>query len=518
MGIAYNEKLKDLYFGGQTKFDRGAIKGNNRELAIHYEDGMEWWIARDMKEGENPKQYSDYFYIDDKLIDQDLYVDKGTGIKPFSFQYFDNLINVTIGDTISVIGKNAFFNLKNLEKVFFGKNVEFIARYAFNGCDNIEFFDVDKDNPYFYSVNNVVISKKDNKVILKGKNVDESMIPPETKQELYELVLGSWPSSVVSDEALITKLNKTRKKSDRGFILLDNQEYIKIKVKDEREGKEEIYYQNGTPLKAGTTYFKVEPIVWKLVKEKEYEYLFVASNIIESYPFGSCVYRDSKMRNHLLNEVLPVMFSIEEQAILRGIRQSNYLDSKRKESYDIIDKMVLPTKEWISGEYLTEKEAENVSYSDFALALNQWKPQTYFTTTMVGGGYLRGNEATEYIVLNPADYFGVRPFISINKEALEKLPQTRTYDKPYNGEDAKVQKIIYFFNYWFMEPLDKYIVEEAVTSHDYKLFMKMYKKYKKHLTNYATVWSDNGDDIIGEIDITIEENFMKITSCDSENG
>ena len=518
MAIASNKNLKDIYFSGQTRFNKGAIRDNNRELSIHFEGDMEKWISRDTNEGENPKQYTDNFYIDGNLIDKDLYINKGAIIKPFTFEYFDKVISLTIGDTVTDIKKNAFFYLKNLERVFFGKNVKSIENYAFNGCDNIEFFDVDKENPYFYSVNNVVISKKDNKVILKGKNVDDSLIPADTKPTLYELVLGSWPASVVNDESLIAKLNKTKAKSDRGFILLDGQEYQKLKVKDEREGGEVIYYRDGSPLKEGTAYFKVEPIVWKLVEEREHEYLFVASEIIEAYPFGKCDYRESKMRNHLINEVLPVMFSIEEQTILNEISQTNYVETRGKESYEIKDKMVLPTLGWLRGEYLTEKEAENIPYSDFALAKNQWTPQVYFTSTMIRGGYIRSNEAHHRVALDPSDYFGVRPFICVSKEALEKLSSSRTYKDSFNGEEAKVQKIIYFFNYWFMKPGDSRIVTDAVTTHNYQLFMKMYKKYEKHLNKYATVWDDSGDDIIDEIDITIEENFMKITSCDSENG
>ena len=60
-------------------------------------------------------------------------------------------------------------------------------------------------------------------------------------------------------------------------------------------------------------------------------------------------------------------------------------------------------------------------------------------------------------------------------------------------------------------------IQLFLDSHDYERFMKMKAEYPDCLPDMASVYDEN-DDIVEFIDITIPENFMKITYSESECG
>ena len=60
-------------------------------------------------------------------------------------------------------------------------------------------------------------------------------------------------------------------------------------------------------------------------------------------------------------------------------------------------------------------------------------------------------------------------------------------------------------------------IQLFLDSHDYERFMKMKAEYPDCLPDMASVYDEN-DEIVEFIDITIPENFMKITYSESECG
>lgn len=68
----------------------------------------------------------------------------------------ENLLSVTIPDTVKRVGFNCFFSSKKLREVQIGKNVTGINWCVFNGCTAIEKFSVHTENQYLYSENNAL--------------------------------------------------------------------------------------------------------------------------------------------------------------------------------------------------------------------------------------------------------------------------------------------------------------------------------------------------------------------------
>lgn len=85
-------------------------------------------------------------------------------------------------------------------------------------------------------------------------------------------------------------------------------------------------------------------------------------------------------------------------------------------------------------------------------------------------------------------------------------------------------KVIYYWYHhglaWCDEDSGEYedflAIQQALTEKDYELFMELKGMYNDCLPNEAVVF--DGDVIVEQIDITIPENFMKITYNEYECG
>lgn len=70
-----------------------------------------------------------------------------------SFWWGSGLTSVTIPDTVTTIGKTAFFNCVNLKSVTFPDNIESIGPYAFNYCESL-------GNIYYGSSHPIVVDDR----------------------------------------------------------------------------------------------------------------------------------------------------------------------------------------------------------------------------------------------------------------------------------------------------------------------------------------------------------------------
>ena len=55
-----------------------------------------------------------------------------------AFKYIDSLVSVTIPDSVTYIGRGAFYSCSNLKSVVIGKSVKTISGYAFRECMSLE--------------------------------------------------------------------------------------------------------------------------------------------------------------------------------------------------------------------------------------------------------------------------------------------------------------------------------------------------------------------------------------------
>ncbi len=59
-------------------------------------------------------------------------------IEKYAFYWCSNLVNLTLGDSVTNIQEYAFANCNAMESVTFGKNLEAIGKYAFEGCNSLK--------------------------------------------------------------------------------------------------------------------------------------------------------------------------------------------------------------------------------------------------------------------------------------------------------------------------------------------------------------------------------------------
>ena len=85
------------------------------------------------------------------------------------------------------------------------------------------------------------------------------------------------------------------------------------------------------------------------------------------------------------------------------------------------------------------------------------------------------------------------------------------------GLSSEIVKIEYFWYHGFYTSETKDKIRQAIRDHDYSTFMEVYNKNNRGLPNTAESFNARSA-LVGEVDITKEENFVKITNEDSEAG
>jgi hypothetical protein len=91
-----------------------------------------------------------------------------------SFSYSSQLSSVSFPNSMEEIGFRSFAACKKLTTVFVPKNVNYIGEAVFAECCNITSIVVDCDNRHYYSRDNCVIEKLNNKVVV---GIQTSAIP-----------------------------------------------------------------------------------------------------------------------------------------------------------------------------------------------------------------------------------------------------------------------------------------------------------------------------------------------------
>ena len=90
-------------------------------------------------------------------------------IYPYAFKNCFQLKELIFPDSLEIIDDYSFENCDSVEKIFISKSVRYFTSYAF--CDGMRdtIITVDSENPYYYSIDNCVISKDNKNFVLAGK-------------------------------------------------------------------------------------------------------------------------------------------------------------------------------------------------------------------------------------------------------------------------------------------------------------------------------------------------------------
>ncbi|MCQ2244237.1 MAG: leucine-rich repeat protein [Bacteroidaceae bacterium] len=83
-----------------------------------------------------------------------------------AFEYCYGLISITIPNSVTYIGTEAFSGCTGLTSITIPNSVTSIGDGAFSGCSGLTSFEVNKDNPNYCAIDNVLFNKKKTELLL----------------------------------------------------------------------------------------------------------------------------------------------------------------------------------------------------------------------------------------------------------------------------------------------------------------------------------------------------------------
>lgn len=145
------------------------------------------------------------------------------------------------------------------------------------------------------------------------------------------LYQGEYPQSLVTNVSLISELTKLTTTNERGYFEYNGSQYTKVVYKAEKTNS---LFNNGEKLEDGKTYyFRVDPILWRILDEKKG---IVITNII----LDSLSYYENAKANIDYTSVLPNNYEYSDiSGWLNGevkFKNNNFATKAFKEPLDIV--------------------------------------------------------------------------------------------------------------------------------------------------------------------------------------
>lgn len=219
------------------------------------------------------------------------------------------------GKTVTGITNYAFRDITAMKKLVLPKTISKINNYALCGDkDNltpVPSIEISSENPYYYVENNEIIQKSNGKII--GNN------------GAY-IYFGEYPQTIKASSVTITST-----KDSRGYYKgSDGEWYAKITAKKPYEGKTVSNYDtrlesgfwdpytftNGeTVIWGNSYYFKVEPIRWRIMDEKNGKSFIICENVLSVTTDDNYlqIWKDTALRTWLNDDFYSVAFDSDEQ-------------------------------------------------------------------------------------------------------------------------------------------------------------------------------------------------------------
>ena len=114
----------------------------------------------------NPLYYASNLYLNNELVTDLVIPDSVTTIGRGAFYGCSSLTSVTIGDGVTTIGSSAFSGCSSLTSVVIGDSVTSVGKNAFYGCKRLADITVTENNPHYKSIDGNLYSK-DGKTLIK---------------------------------------------------------------------------------------------------------------------------------------------------------------------------------------------------------------------------------------------------------------------------------------------------------------------------------------------------------------
>ena len=141
------------------------------------------------------------------LPDSHYSIPQGTKIiGAYAFDACGELVSITIPDSVIIIGDNAFCTCTGLKNISLPDSVEFVGNNPFLHCHELAEIVVSKGNPYLRTIDGVLFSKTDNRLICfpEASPITDYSVPAGTRligvsafEHCFNLNSISFPDSVI---------------------------------------------------------------------------------------------------------------------------------------------------------------------------------------------------------------------------------------------------------------------------------------------------------------------------------
>lgn len=144
-------------------------------------------------------------------------------------------------------------------------------------------------------------------------------ILPSLDSESGTLTYGLYPQTHVSDEAIVSSLNKLSSPEANGWYLLDGVYYAKKQaIRQDTLTRSGHVFDDGTEFIEGAVYwFRCEPISWRILFSSDDEYSLVSTLLLDAHRFddSSDNYANSEIREWLNGTFYSSAFALNDSLI-----------------------------------------------------------------------------------------------------------------------------------------------------------------------------------------------------------
>ncbi len=121
-----------------------------------------------------------------ETIEEIIVPDGVTDIGARAFSGCHSLKRVSLPESLTSIAECAFENCSSLESIYIPRNVEEISGPLFLGCNRLSSIVVDKENAYYHSKNNGIVSKSDSTLVTACKFTNVTADIAEIENDCFE--------------------------------------------------------------------------------------------------------------------------------------------------------------------------------------------------------------------------------------------------------------------------------------------------------------------------------------------
>lgn len=198
-----------------------------------------------------------------------------------------------------------------------------------------------------------------------------------TKIDDNHVAFGYYPQSYEGKEGNTPYLDSITETNERGYYEYNGDEYQK--KKSNSSGYENLdVFEDGTVCKQNVTYyFKVKPIIWRILSNDNGKYFLFANQTLYSYNYGSKLYNVNGIRNSLnatsnQSSFINKAFSSTQQSLIKTTLVDNSEQSQYQAAYacsNVEDKIfLLSYSELFNESYFANQSDRAYKPSDYCIA------------------------------------------------------------------------------------------------------------------------------------------------------